>query len=570
LPLPLSEVPDVPPFPVEVFHKNLRKFARETALALACPVDYVAVPILVLGGGALGARRALEIKPGHLQRGALYAAVVGPPGSAKTPALEKVTDPVNDIEEAIQAAWDQEMEVYQALLDAYESDLKEWKKVKAEERGDPPKKPDRPPLKRLTVSDATTESLAPILKENPEGITMVRDELIGWVAAMNQYREGGKGADQQFWLSAWSGHIPPVDRKKTHDQGPLRVRRVFVGVIGGLTPDKLPAIRGDRPRQRAEQDGFIDRVLFSYPPEPPVAEENWLEVAEDTRQVWRDVLDRLRSLQMVPIEEGGQVKGWRSYVVKLTADDRQAWQLFTREHARERNAEDFPPHLIGPWSKLRGYCARLALILHYLRWAAGEQVGEGVDGESMRRAAKLVAYFKAHARKVYAVIDADPRVAGARRLLQWLQANCLERFSKRDAYRAVRGAVKTVEDLDPLLNLLEQHGYVRPEVTTDRPGPGRKPSPHYEVNPLIRGQNGHNGQNSPDDVEDEDDDPHDGGPDPDSVHCVHSVQGGRGETTAGGGADPLEKSTATPWTQLTEWTESPPPEERGDREGGEL
>jgi hypothetical protein len=51
-------------------------------------------------------------------------------------------------------------------------------------------------------------------------------------------------------------------------------------------------------------------------------------------------------------------------VVNLTAEGRVAWQQFTRDHAAERNAADFPAHLAGPWSKLRGYCGRFALIIH--------------------------------------------------------------------------------------------------------------------------------------------------------------------------------------------------------------
>jgi hypothetical protein len=89
----------------------------------------------------------------------------------------------------------------------------------------------------------------PILTENPRGVVLVRDELAGWVLAMNQYREGGKGADQQFWLSAWSGANVTVDRKGTHAAGPLRVRHPFVGVVGC------------RPARRGREDRCALRIL---------------------------------------------------------------------------------------------------------------------------------------------------------------------------------------------------------------------------------------------------------------------------------------------------------------------
>jgi DNA polymerase-1 len=490
-PLPLSEVPSAALFPIDVLPEPLQLFVREAATALPCPEDYVAVPLVVMAGIAIGASRALAIKAGHIQRSSLYAAVIGPPGSAKTPALDLTVEPTHSVEEQIHAAWEEAMEQYQTDLDEYEAELKEFKK----KGGDRPKKPPRPILERLTVNDATAEALVPILKENPRGVGLIRDELVGWVQAMNQYREGGKGADQQFFLSAWSGAAVSVDRKKTHDLGPLRVRNPFISVIGGLTPDKLPALRGNGPRGRVDQDGFIDRVLMSFPAEPGVASENWLEISDGTRERWRAVLDKLRSLAMVPIQEGGIIKGYRPFVVKLTTDGRRAWQLFTEKHTEERNADDFPPHLTGPWSKLRGYAARLALIVHYIRWACGEIDYEDVDGESMTRAAALVAYFKSHARKVYAVIDADSRIALARRLLRIIVRDRVTQITRRDAYRAMRGPCKSVEDIDPILSMLETHGFIRP---TQQPAPtlGRKPSRIYEIHPSTFGHNGHNGQNS--------------------------------------------------------------------------
>ena len=56
------------------------------------------------------------------------------------------------------------------------------------------------------------------------------------------------------------------------------------------------------------------------------------------------------------------------------------------------------------------------------------------------------------------------------------------------------GRVGRVDDLDPLLELLTKHGYCR-GVETGRPGPGRKPSEVYEMNPLAIGLNGPIGQN---------------------------------------------------------------------------
>ena len=504
-PVPLGEVPPVPSFPLDVLPAPLQRVVKEMAQALPCPEDFVAVPLLVMAGAAIGASRALVIKKGHIQRAILFAAVIGPPGSAKTPALDFVVEPAHDAEEKIHAAWKEEIKEYEIALDNYEAELKEWKKTHG---GPRPEKPPRPPLQRRTVNDATAEALVPILQENPRGVALIRDELVGWVQAMNQYREGGKGADQQFWLSAWSGSAVKVDRKKTHAEGPLRVRHPFIGVVGGLTPDKLPTLRGDKPCQRAEQDGFIDRILMAYPQEPPAVAENWLEVADSTRTALCFVMERLWTLEMVSqTDPAGAVVGYRPFLVNLDPTARGEWQRFTAAHAREINGGNLPPQLVGPWAKLKGYAARLALVIHYLRSACDEAQEGDVDGVSMASAVKLIDYFKAHARKVYAVMDADPKTAAARKVLRWIADQRTTRFQKRDAYQALKGTFKTIDELAPVLTLLEKHGYIRPEPCSERSGPGRKPSPFYEVHPSLHrddSQNSHNSQNLSGPVDSED------------------------------------------------------------------
>jgi hypothetical protein len=484
----LGEAPASPPFPVEVLPDELRQLVEEAACAFPCPIDYVAVPLLVIAGGAIGASRSLAIKAGHEQRACLYAAVVGPPGTLKTPAQDLVVAPAHEAEERLHSAWEEAVERYNAELERYEADLKGWRKAKPDGRGDAPKKPNKPALERLTVSDATAEALVPILKENPRGVVLVRDELAGWVLAMNQYREGGKGADQQFFLSAWSGSTVTVDRKKTHDLGPLRVRHPFLSVVGGLTPDRLPTLRGDTFRQKAGQDGFIDRVLLAYPAPMPASGESWEQVSEAALGDLRETLARLRGLGMVVVVEGGLVVGHRPYLVRLTACGRAAWKRFTDAHAAELNAPDFPDHLRGPWSKLRGYCGRLALIVHYLRWACGEVASDtsDVDGESVGRAAKLVAYFKGQARRVYSLMDVDVRVKAAKKVWDWVAREERKQFKRWEAYEDLKsdGFFPTPASLDDPLEVLEGHNLVRAQGPPPRAGAGRKPAPLYLVNPL--------------------------------------------------------------------------------------
>jgi len=225
----------------------------------------------------------------------------------------------------------------------------------------------------------------------------------------------------------------------------------------------------------------MDRFLPSYPSELPAIGERWRDVRPESLIAWENVVKRLLALQMV--DQDGMHP--RPFFVHLTACGKSAWEQFTQAHADETNAEDFPKHLLGAWSKLKGYAPRLALILHFLRWGTSEVNEEDIDGVDMDGAAALVSYFKAHVRKAYALMDADPRIAEARFVLRWIVKEQKERFSKRDSYQGCKGTFKTVESLDEPFAILLKHGIIRLVQDDIRPGPGRKPSPIFEAHPDL-------------------------------------------------------------------------------------
>jgi hypothetical protein len=509
-PLPLSTTPPVAPFPLDTLPAPLRAFAQEASGVLACPVDFVAVPLLAVAGGCVGNARRLAIHDAHTQSACLFAAVVGKPGSGKSPALEMVAGPVEKAE--------------RRYFDEWRREFAAWKESEDEDKGAAPR------LRRCLLDDTTTEAMAAVLKDNRRGLLMVRDEMAALVCGLNQYK-GGKGHDRQVYLQLWSQATIRVDRKNHTDGLPVRVYHPFVGIIGGLQPDVVPRLRGDAFRGAAPpDDGFLDRFLFSYPSGRPSTKERWRSLSAESRQHWAGAVEKLLALPMV--EEGDEV---RPYLMKLAGSGEAAWEAFTERHAAELNDPDFPEHLAGAWAKLRGYGARLALVVHLLRLVCGETDLDLVDGESMGRAAELVAYFKSHARKVYAEMVADARAARARKVLHCLAQNPAlsgdpAGFSRRDLHQHLRRTFHDPAELDAPLALLTDLGYLR-AVVLDRGGrPGPNPA-RYVVNPLwTRTQ----------DSQDPRVDPAEecaGGTCGSCESCVRSAAGGR-ETEGRGGTAP--------------------------------
>jgi replicative DNA helicase len=141
-------------------------------------------------------------------------------------------------------------------------------------------------------------------------------------------------------------------------------------------------------------------------------------------------------------------------------------------------------HLAGWAAKLAGATCRLAALLHlagHLRdgWA------QPISPDTFAAALRLADYLVEHARAVFDLMGADPRVEDTRWLLDWITRTNQAQFSRRDAHQAARGRFPKATDLEPALTLLEEHGWLR-RVDADPPGPkgGRPSSLRFLVNPL--------------------------------------------------------------------------------------
>lgn len=451
---PIDDEPTAPEFPLEVLPKRLAGLCQEIAVAMNCPVDFPAANMIALASGAIGYSRRLEIKPGHTQSASLFMAVVGGPGTAKTPVLQLLSRPINAKQSEMFAE--------------HRERLDEWEAKPAKERG------RRPSPNRCVVSDITVESLGQTLADNPRGVCLIRDELTAFVLGMNQYK-GGKGNDRQFFLSLWSNSPIIIDRKgdAARTGTPVHVAEPFTTIVGGIQPAVVSQLGGD-----GVDDGFFDRFLVSYPETMPAVGETWSNVPTAALATWDFVVEKLLSLDDAPAKTC-LMPG----IVRLTESGRGEWKAFTDRHAAEMNNPRFPEHFRGPWVKLVAYCGRLALVIHHLLLAAGETVSDDVDGDAMARAATLIDYFKGHLRKVHGKMDTAPGAAGVRKIVDWIRRNGSATFSKREVHQSLKKTFGPNE-MDAALRIVADLGYIRrvPPPTSSKPGPK---GDLFEVNPNL-------------------------------------------------------------------------------------
>lgn len=140
---------------------------------------------------------------------------------------------------------------------------------------------------------------------------------------------------------------------------------------------------------------------------------------------------------------------------------------------------------LASWgTKLAGEVARIAGAMHIAGCADPTNPGP-VTRAAVEAAVRLAdEYLIPHARRAFGVMHADPAEELAIRAIRWLTRRPeITETSRRDLFQGLKGgqAELTAEDLTPALDLLIEHGYLRP---VPRPSVAGRPSEGYEVNPV--------------------------------------------------------------------------------------
>jgi hypothetical protein len=399
------------PYPVDALPEPLASFVAETADAIGCDPAYVALPLLAVAGSAIGTTRRLELKAGYSVPAILWSVIVGESGTSKSPALRTVLEHVRGRERRLREEHALDRRDYEDAVEAYEKARSVWRASKS--GGDPPERPAEPASRRCLVTDTTVEALAVKLADNPRGLLLARDELAGWLNSLDRYaKSGGGSSDESFYLSSYNGEGHSVDRR-TGDRREIYVPQAALWITGTIQPAILRRALGTERRE----SGLLARLLLTSPPPRP-ATWSEKEVSPLTRQWLHDVLDRLYGLDPDVDAEGRE----EPRLVRLEADAKAAYVQWHDRHGEE--LAGLTGDRAAAWSKLRETAARLALIVHAVRVAAGKAASDDVDAESMERALRLVEWHKAETRRVYAIVGQTDEEAAERqaddRLAAWI------------------------------------------------------------------------------------------------------------------------------------------------------
>lgn len=206
----------VPAFDSEILLPDaLRGWVMDEADRMPCPPDFIAAGAIVTLSSIIGARCAIKPKAcdSWLIVPNLWGGIVGLPSSKKSPAISVTLKPLERLialaMESYQTdanTFEADKTVFEATKEAIESRIKSAAKAKdskienltniaKELQNHRENAPDIPILRRYKTNDTTVEKLGELLRDNPMGLLVLRDELIGLIASWD--REG-RESDRAF------------------------------------------------------------------------------------------------------------------------------------------------------------------------------------------------------------------------------------------------------------------------------------------------------------------------------------------------------------------------------------
>jgi hypothetical protein len=324
-----------------------------------------------------------------------------------------------------------------------------------------------PQAPRLRQNDVTIEKVAALLASAaPKGLLIVRDELVGWLGAMNQYHDAGRA----FWIEAYGGRPYRVERQK--HLLPIDVPRLVVAAYGGTQPEKLSALLDEA------DDGLFSRLLWAWPEPIPFRlgrrspEADWAIVA----------FDRLRQLDLAsPLILGAPP---RPVHVMLAETARPVLEEFARDmQAQQATAGGLMRSAFG---KARGLALRLSLVLEMLWWCASDGMVAPpavISDAAFLAAAMLVAeYFMPMAERVYGDAAATAAERKGATLGKWIVKERATEVYVRHLQREVRlPGLKTAEDIHEAAGVLIEADWLREPARVS----GKRPRMAYPVNPMV-------------------------------------------------------------------------------------
>jgi Protein of unknown function (DUF3987)/Bifunctional DNA primase/polymerase, N-terminal len=444
-----------PELPTGLLPEVIEKFARIEGAAMGADPAGLAMAALTVCGAAISDEIELQPKrhANWKESARIWASLVGDPSTMKTPIINQTAWPLKRIDKT--------------LFQQYLADLEAYNDLTLEER----KKTEPPKQRRVRIEDTTIEAAQEVLKDSPDGVLCLQDELSGWFGMMDRYA-GNRGGmkDRGFWLQAFNGGEYVVNRIQ---RGALFIPNLSVSLLGGIQPDPMRKLAAD-----TVDDGLLQRTC---PIVLTAATMGRDEPADPINAEYGKLIDALH--EMNPPRAGSDGNYFLlSNALRFDDDAQVIRSKLEQKHLDLQNFEAVSKKLSAHIGKYNGIFARLCVIFHCIEYV-GRELPITITADTAERVAKFLHDFLLpHAVAFYAGVlglsDDHDRLAA---VAGYILAHKLDKITNRDIQRGdrtMRGLTK--RDTERVFEQLDALGWIS-RIESKRLGS----APQWVVNPEV-------------------------------------------------------------------------------------
>lgn len=360
--------------PLDVFPAKLQDMVLTLARQENYSIEYTMASLIAAASTAIGNAIGIRIRGGWISSPILYMILVGRPGMGKTPPLDFAFRPIRKHDAKIIKRFKADMESYNAMIEA--------QKGKKEEKVPLPPKPI---LKRTVISDFTPEALLRALDDNPRGVVVYVDEIMGMFNAVNQYN---KGQLIEQLLTAFSGK--PLDVSRCSIPIPIHIEHPFINLVGTMQTTRVHELVD----KGYKDNGLLDRIIFVYPSSQEISdwqidEDEASSTFDQYTTMWEEVINKIIDLPM-----SISIDGTLQNILNFSPEASAHFTEWRNASIRAINQIKDDGLIDSRVMKAPMITARLALVIQILRWACGEAHKDFVDMDSIKSAISLSSYFE--------------------------------------------------------------------------------------------------------------------------------------------------------------------------------
>ncbi|GGA47330.1 DUF3987 domain-containing protein [Pelagibacterium lentulum] len=441
-----------PSLPRGVLPAVIDDFAFDMAEQMGADVGGLAMAAITVCAAAIPDAITLQVKKhdtGWREAARLWTAVVGAPSTKKSPIISTAARPLRAVDDG--------------LVRSYIDALGQWGALEKAQQREKPK----PRQARARIEDATIEATQEVLKDNPDGVLLIRDELSAWFGSMEKYGSSKASmADRSFWLESFNGGSYAINRV---GRGVCLIPNLSISLLGGIQPEPMRRIANDM-----HDDGLLQRFLPVVLSPAGVGHDRAVGPSVGT---YGDTVRRLRRMSAPGLGGVGRL---------VYSEDAQAIrvEMEERHHAMVRAWEEINRKFAGHLGKYDSFFNRLCIVFHCIE-ANSDVAPNEISADVARRVASFLHDFIfRHGLAFYSNIlgltdDHDALLATAGYILS---RPTMKVISARDVRRGDR-IMRTLDtrQAEAILERLDSLGWL-----TAKPRERNETSTHYQVSPLVR------------------------------------------------------------------------------------